>query len=390
MQAAVVREKFRFSLRHKMSKKTKYIIAFSILILVLGLFGIFGWQFYIKQQVNYLIPGVPYYGFYNRYFEANNNVVTTSASVLEYWGDNRFSLADLTKRFFTGSKTDYLFSDIRNFFEENGYKTYYRVLSGAENQEETITQLKEFVNPEKKIPVIVLQQKFLDPSAINGYRLVIGVFDKDKKIITHDYNFGNNYEISYENFDKMFNPHGRAILAVWPSENLLPKLKGPDYTKPYPKRLSVMDSVGEMLAKVSTAVFFYNGKNYEKALPIYQEFVNDPKFNDFPPAHRVSFYTSLANIYRSLNNPDKAIEIINSQVLPLNNNLNQPYNGLTEQVEFFKANNYTESKLETPYYSLGMAYLLKGNKELARKNFEEALKINPDNTKARDALKNLK
>jgi len=254
-----------------MPEKTKYIIIFSVLIIMLGSVGIFGWRYY-KLQVDYLIPGVPYYGFYNHDFDAKSSIVAIPASILGYWGDERFNLVDLNKRLSKGGNDDYLFSNIRKFFEENGYQSYYWT-SATSTDREIITKLKEFINPEKKIPVIILQRKSLDPSVINGYRLVIGIFDKNKKIIAHDYNFGNNYEISYENFVSMFNPSGQAILAVWPSENLLPKLKGPDYTKPYPERLPAMDSMGEMLTRVSNAVFFYNSKDYGKALPIYQEFV---------------------------------------------------------------------------------------------------------------------
>lgn len=364
-----------------MSKRLKIsLIILAVFIVGAGLFF-----YFYSPEVNYLIPGVPYYGFYNHYFDTSSSVATIPASILDYWGDARFSLADLKKNLTTDKYSDYKFSNIRKFFEDNGYATSYWTSTSTKD---VIPRLKGFINPEKKIPVIVLQKKYLDPGSLNGYRLVIGISDKDKKVIVHDYDFGNNYEISYDNFEAMFNSNGRAFLAAWPSEDLMSKLKRPDYVKPYPERLPIMDSNGKMLAEVSTAVFDYNfTQNFEEALRIYQKFVNDPNFNNFPPAHRVSFYSSLAAIYIALNNLDKAIEIITSQAMPLNNNLNQPYNGLTEQVDFFKANNYTENKLETPFYMLGRAYLLKGDKKSAQKNFEEALKINPSNLKVQDAFR---
>ncbi|MBU3901646.1 hypothetical protein KKF25_03305, partial [Patescibacteria group bacterium] len=304
-----------------MPKKTKYIIVFSVLVIVLASFGVFGWQFYSKQQVNYLIPGVPYYGFYNHFFDADSTSVTSVADVLGYWGDERVSLADLMEQFPRGNASTTL--DLAAFLRANGYETY-RWASNEPGGE--INEIKKFVNPDKKIPVIVLQKRSNDSArSAQGFRVVIGVFDGQNKIVVHDHDFGNNYEISYKDFEAMFKENGRVILAFWPGEALAKEIKGPDYNKEYPKRLQAMDNLGELLIKGADAIALANILKNEQALQLYQEFVADPKFSYFPPAHQVIFYTFLARLYSRLDKTEEAIKIINEKALPINHDLTQSY-----------------------------------------------------------------
>jgi len=371
-------------------KKT-LIISVAIFIVFLILAG-FGWYFFYYQSkapaTNYLIPGVPYYGFYNHFFDSGNSTLVTSiADILGYWGDTRFSISDLLNKF-PPSEGPHTTSQIQKFFENNSYESYRWSSDGSEEQ--MINRIKEFVNPEKKIPVMVVQKRSSDPARVSvGLRVAIGIFDKEEKIIFHDYDFGNNYEISYKDFEGRFRPTAQAILAVWPSDDLKAKLAGPNYNSQYPQRLEAMDNLGELLIKRSDAAVFGQEGKYEQALQLYEEFLNDSKISYLPIAHQVEFYSRLANLFLLLNKPDEAIRVITEQALPLNNNLNQTVDGWTEQVELFKGNNHTENKFARPYYVLGQAYLMKGDKALAEKNFKETLKIYPKYVWASQALEEL-
>ncbi len=346
-----------------------------IILIILALFVVAGGFYYYRAQVNYLIPGVPYYGFYNHFFDADSTRVTSVADILDYWGD-KVDLPALLSAFAATSTT----LQLQKFFQEKGYETY-RYASAQPGNE--INEIKKFVNPKKKIPVIVYQRRSVDPARIiNGFRVVIGVFDSEKKIIVHDHDFGNNYEISYKDFEVMFGPNARAILAVWPSDDLAKKIKGPDYSKEYPKRLRAMDNLGELLVKGADAVALADVSKNEQALQLYQEFVADPKFSYFPPAHQVDFYTFLAQIYLQLGKTDEAIKVINEKALPINHDLTQSYEDWEKPAG--------RDRFVWPYYVLGGIYQKKGDKELARKNFEEALKINPDYKPAQEALQQLK
>lgn len=352
------------------------------------------------SQVNFLIPGVPYYGFYNHFFDGDVDTATAIADVLGYWGDSRFKLPELANKFpqsVSEKQAKWTIEQIQSFFQDNGYETI-SMMSDKPGQE--VEQIKKYVNPEKKIPVIISQESspyfatsssLIASNSLFTDRVVIGVFDNEKKVIVHDHRFGNNYEISYKDFELMFPRPGQysAMLVVWPSADLKPKLTGPDYNAPYPPRIEAMDNVGEIMVKGAIAMRMGLDKKYVEALELYKEFINDPKLNYFPPFHRVLFYSTLARLYLLAQKPDEAIAVIVNKALPLNHDLDQAYNGWTEQVNFFK-NGYLENRIVSPYYYLGKAYLLKGDKKLAKDNFEEALKINPKFIPAQDALNQLK
>ncbi|MDD2730765.1 MAG: tetratricopeptide repeat protein [Candidatus Portnoybacteria bacterium] len=363
--------------------------------IVLVLFIITGslyYFYYYRNQMNFLIPGIPYYGFYNQFFDANSSELSTVASILGYW-DKKVNPSDLFEEFAEiDSSASGRYSQIQSlvlypsqitvFFQKKGYET--RFYSPAVDSEiDKISEIKKFVNPQKKTPVIIYQRRSADAERIsNGFRIIIGVFDKEKKIIVHDYDFGNNYEISYEDFEKMFDlTNNWAILAVWPGEELTAEIKGPDYSRTYPKRLEAMDNVGEILIKSNDIVWFNNNQKYEQALNLFKEIIADPKFEYLPPAHRVSFFTSFANLYLRADRADEAIKILNEKALPLNHDLSQSYGDWNKPLNI--------DKFSTPYYVLGTAYQKKGDKESARQNFEEALKIKPDNKEVQDALKQL-
>ena len=58
-------------------------------------------------------------------------------------------------------------------------------------------------------------------------------------------------------------------------------------------------------------------------------------------------------------------------------------------IEIFRWNVEAYPASSNVYDSLGEAYLRKENRELAIKNYQKSLKLNPDNTNAVDVLKSL-
>lgn len=321
-------------------------------------------------RVNYLIPGVPYYGFYNHYFQlqlelprSNPTVLSSVVTLLAYWGDNRFDLADLAEEFPSGG----LFStkEMEEFFIKNDYQTYRWTSRTAGGE---IDEIKKFINPGKKVPVIIFQRASFEPvSPFLRYHLGIGVFDQDQKIVVHDYYFGNNYEISYDDFEEMFSPNARSILAVWPSEELKEIIEEPNHQVAYPVRLENMDKIGNLLVtKRARANQYAMSDEFEKAeeLSLYEDYFNDPSFKYLPPALQV-FELCFWAVYYS-EDPDKMIEIITERILPINHNLDEAPEGwiLTPQDKFVY-----------PYYLLSQAYLKKGERDLALQAYNEAKQI---------------
>jgi tetratricopeptide (TPR) repeat protein len=254
---------------------------------------------------------------------------------------------------------------MEEFFIKNNYQTYRwtsRVAGGE------IDEIKKFINPERKVPVIIFQRASFEPvSPFFRYRLGIGVFDKEQKIIVHDYYFGNNYEISYDDFEKMFLPNARSILAVWPSEELKEIIEEPNHQVAYPARLEAMDKIGDLLVtKRARANQYTMSDEFEKAeeLSLYEDYFTDPNFEYLPPALQV-FELCFWAVYHN-EEPDRMIEIITERILPINHNLDEAPEGwtLTPQAEFVY-----------PYYLLSQAYLKKGERDLAIQTYNEAKQI---------------
>jgi len=61
-----------------------------------------------------------------------------------------------------------------------------------------------------------------------------------------------------------------------------------------------------------------------------------------------------------------------------------------EAIEIFKLNAVTYPQSANVYDSLGEAYLINGDKELAIRNYQRAVELNPQNTNAIEALKKLR
>lgn len=359
-----------------MSKKQIAAIILAISLILLG--GI--WFYYSRVlTVNYLIPGVPYYGMSNLFLrQANTPAIASILTILGYWGDKRFGVAELRERFFStleSRKTESgeeffemtgvpLISDIsiETFFKENGYEVYRWTFSASGGE---IKEIKKFVNQSKKIPVIVFQKESSNQEfSATGQRVVIGIFDGEKKVIVHDNLQGNNYEISYQDFEKMFTNDARTILAVWPSDKTKEIIKGPNYNISYPGRLEATDKLKSVMVNLGEAFFYERQKDdFEKANIFYKEAVNDLNFKYFPPSYQVVILSAFAHSYIELNQYDEVINVIKERVLPINHNLNEASPG------WFSFSTIDRDTL--PYYFLSEAYLKKGQLELALINYKE-------------------
>jgi tetratricopeptide (TPR) repeat protein len=62
---------------------------------------------------------------------------------------------------------------------------------------------------------------------------------------------------------------------------------------------------------------------------------------------------------------------------------------LKEAIEIFKLNVEAHPQAANPYDSLGEAYLVAGERELALQNYRKAVALNPQNTNAAAIIKNL-
>ncbi len=368
-----------------MPNRNRLIIIASIVAVVLALVGGVLVNYFQRQgNVNYLISGVPYYGVY--YFLLTDNPLPMSAiaSITGYWGDSRFPFEKLLGRF--DNKEPLTSKAIENFFKENGYETYrWGSVSGGEE----IRQIKQFVNSTRKIPVIIYQKNMTDPqTAAVSAKVVVGVFDDAQKVVLHDYHFGSNYEVSYDEFLRMFQSNMRALVAAWPGKELAKQLSAND--RPSATRHPVMDSMGKLFALKSEAWGLAGLKKWSESKKIFENILNDPLFAALPPAYKINFYSLYAQMLTASGEPDAAIAVLRNDAIPLNHDLNQPQDGFLWQVNLFKFFPRSDDRLITPYMFLANAYAAKGDTEKARESLGEVLRIEPANKQAEARISSFK
>lgn len=368
-----------------MGSLRKKVIALSVI--AIAILGFLIWFFYYasynfpsySEEVNYTIPGVPYNGISTLFFKnADSTTLSSISDITRYWGDKRFRLSDFKKAFPSiRERAEYdsaipaaTLSSLKSFFENNGYETYFETSSAGKE----IQTIKKFINQKKKIPVIVFQKRSADPSiAASGYRVVIGIYENQNKVIVHDHDFGNNYEISFEDFNKMCVKDACSILAIWPSDDLKSKISGPDFSSPYPKRIENADKLGNLLVWGAKIEEYYWKKDYVNQNLLLDKFIKDESFTYFPAACRMEFLSSFANSFIDINQSEKAIEMINNEILPL---YNDPK--INEMPEGWEP---PKGRLSYPFFVLSRAYLKSGQKDLAISTYREVIKIRQDNEK---------
>src|SRR3990167_3883219 len=231
-----------------------------LLFLLVILIGAAGFYFYTSYEspVNHLIEGVPYYGVYNLYPDYASAAISV-ATVLRFYSDERVSFSDLKDMFPDARHKEE--DDLSNsqkaleFFETQVYNAFSIKLLDDEYKDNKVKEIKKYIK--KDVPVIVIQQKRLDTKESDieksGWRVVIGVFDDEKKVIVHDAALGNNYELSYSDFEKLFFPGASRMLAVWPKDTLAKNLPKPGNGQPYSERSAVMKNAYTVIGAAGRA-----------------------------------------------------------------------------------------------------------------------------------------
>lgn len=367
-------------------KKKRTVLFFvglvaSIAIVVSGLYIAYEKTF----AQAYLIQGVPYWGLYVGTNLANP-ATADAYSILTYWGDGRFTPNQISKLHPSWRKSQMATQILlRDFLIKNGYDV--RVLPTQEINE-LIPYIKE------NTPLVLVQRMGTDtPEFLVTSRLLIGYDNKNKILIFHDYLFGNNYEITYENYESLLDNNNGALI-VTPGEALKAEIKGPDPSLEYPKRLTIMDSPEQRDIAIKVAMVSYLNNLYKttgvqtglRIVQLLEDILASEGFKNLHPVARISMSVDLARMYTNeLGEHERAVSILINTTLPLlDYDLYEPFEEWGRDGSLV----YSSSWRIAPWEILGTAYLRLGEKKKARESFEQALKIDPTNEGIKKLLKN--
>ncbi|HPN96413.1 MAG TPA: tetratricopeptide repeat protein [Candidatus Moranbacteria bacterium] len=373
----------------------KAIVLLAVLI-VFGLIVFIGFKFYqkgkpdastIRSEVNYVIEGVPYNGLHNHKEKAafiSNDLSAAVFSILEYWNPekNDVVLVDYYLKAQSGRMiTPDRINDFFGFYKSKDDYEKPQVI------DLDINEFKKYVNQEKKIPLILmmpLSGEQTEEIPFNPVWVLIGIKDAERKLVLHNYWQGNNYEISFDDFNKIKEigqkTGGSACVLVQP-KNLSEKIKEINKRNiaPYKPRTSVMDKGREMYDNYAIGrAFFFSGFLPQKSLDYLFKVKNDPNFEEFlPPVFKIRTYNTIAMILNGQKKTDDALRYANLAA-ELNHDVDKPF----KDYPGFDAMGNGSGQiglLGEVYTTLGDIYKEKNDLAKARENYQKSLDIKPNN-----------
>ncbi len=313
-----------------------------VIVLATGALFIFMFKNINKQKntvpVSYVVPNVPYFGVFNHVgTEAGGSgyiggdFCASMLSVLEYWnpGKNDF-----------GSTCSTLNKNISGHL---GFKAINSIgLAGdlsdmgfnAQKIKLPVSDLKKYINSETKTPLVLLLPISSDqPDSIVFYpaATLIGINEKDQKLTMHNFWLGNNYEISFDEFNKLESKlpqDSQNTYIVIQPKNLEEKLKEISMRKiaAYPERTSIMQQGGQMFKDYTIgSAGAYAAGLWPQALEYISKVENSPNFNEFfPPYYKTMLYYQKANMLFLKNDLDGALVYANKAVAE-DHDLDKPF-----------------------------------------------------------------
>ena len=294
------------------------VIIVFIMVITAGMFIFMLKKISNKEQPmstdsGYLIPNVPYFGIYNHRKELvripsgylKNTSCDSVLSILEYWnpGQNNFlTVCDSLQK--KSGKNEFI-----QIFEENNLT--------AKSVSLSLSDLKKYINSESKTPLILflpIANDQPDSVAFTPVNIIIGIDEKNQKLIFHNYWLGNNYEMTFDEFNQLENklqPNRRNKYIVAQPKNLDEKLREISQRKieVYPNRTETMKQ-GEQMFKdyAFGSSGAYGAGLWPQALEYMSKVENSPNFDKFfPPYFKVLLYYQKSRIYFLKNDFDNAL-----------------------------------------------------------------------------------
>lgn len=367
-------------------------------IFLLVLLGLFGW-YVLKTPTtdpgtfSYTIPGVPYIGVHNRVGERSYITSDPSgavASILEYWNPGKHNFREIT---------DEIRQSIAGEFSTIDHiGNYVLSLSDYTVKEERLTldEIKEYVNSEVKTPLFLFLSLTVnqpaEPPHYYPATVLIGINEPEQKVIFSSYWLGNNYEISFSEFQVLQNirlPGERNAYLIIQPKNLktaLTKMKNLEETA-YPPRGMVMNETVEMFKNYTIGIGALFSGAYKLQEQYFELVVNDQKFSQFmPPYFKVFTLYKLAEAKLAFGEDGEAKKYV-MQAIELNHDLDKPFEDFPGFEIRFNVPVTTIDRVSGPYRVLGDIYMKSNEFMAAKEAYEKALAIKSDNALALSGLR---
>jgi len=365
--------------------KKPYLVGGLIILLVfLSVGGYLTFKKAIPGNIDYVIPNVPYIGLYNHVGKNGLLYQTAAPAVamaLEYWSPGKNNFSEIDRELY--SNTDH---------ERGGLLTMERTASiinqlgdyNVRSEHLEIGDLKKYINSEARTPLLLflpISGAVTHDDPYSPLTLLIGIKENEKKLVFHDYWLGNNYEITYEEFNSRIgrkNPSQRnEYLVVQPADfkSAMTAIRNRSVT-PYPGRTQVMGQNSSMMENYLRGYEALMAKNFQGALGYYSKVEGDQKFGEFlPPYLKVLLYTQSSEAFLNNNDIDKAISY-EKKAEGLNHDLDKPFlDWPGYELAHNGINKYGIDR--EPYRVLGDIYFQQEKFTESKDSYMKAMEIDP-------------
>lgn len=370
------------------------VIAFLVLAVSTYTAATYFWKggidLYSWRKTDYVIPGVPYFGVFHHKGEkagVSGDTASAVASILEYWNLGHNNLADITRYLNGGGSRLIGFDRIKDLVDmKGGYEV-------KEVHLENIEDIKKYVNSGSRTPLFTFFPVAPDQTDALNYHssiVIIGIKDSERKVVLHSYWFGNNFEISFDDFEKMWGlmreGERNNYLVIRPTD-LRGGLKeiSKRIIDEYPARTSIMTGQYNMIKNCAYTRGSYLLGLDDMTIRFGSLVENDSKFSDLPSFFKVNLYYEIADAYRRKKDNQNALDYANKAIY-FNHDLDKSV-GEWPGYNMSIANPETVGIDSNPYKILGDVQFQMGELAKAYDSYKRAIEISPSNQNAQAALK---
>ncbi|MFH0929857.1 MAG: tetratricopeptide repeat protein [Candidatus Moraniibacteriota bacterium] len=369
------------------------LLIVAALLVVGGFFVVKKWK-PLSKQSNYTIPNVPYMGLYNHVGEygylGQKTSSAAAAMVLEYWnpGSNNF---DEIRRSFAPVGQDRTIDGVGEVIAKLGdYSVQKKYLE--------ISDLGQYINPNSRTPLLVFLPLSKDqPKDVIYYpaNLLIGINDIERKLTLHSFWHGNNYELSYDEYNELLGamlPDLRNYYLIVQPKNLedsIGKIRE-RRVEAYPKRTNIMSDINmqKMISDYGIGLGAVLLSNDIQTIEYFSRVEKSTEFAEkMPPFLKLECYYYMATAYSNsggLGN-EKALEYT-KRAIDINNDLDKPF---SSDWPGFQSTMNRPSKYgvdSRPYELAGDIYFDQNMLNEAREFYNKALDIYPKRIEIKEKI----
>jgi tetratricopeptide (TPR) repeat protein len=340
----------------------------------------------LTEKIDFTIPGVPYFGIHNRFGDRKDaipiNSASTILSIMEYWNPGANSYSQINSIIFDSQQT-MVDSVPRSFVLD-----FFNKALGDKYSAELVTlkkeEIKKYINPEARTPLLVFMPFNVDQSAeINFFpaTLIIGLRESENKLIIHDFWLGNNYEITFEEFEKRWDiikeEEQNKYVVIRPRNlnEVLSRMESERFS-PYPERTEVMLKTENMIKNyVLGYVSVGLERETEEVVKYFLNVENDPNFSEWlPNLYKVYTYSFLSGAYLAKDDIIIAKDYA-QKAFEINHDLDKPFKDWPGALILTTSSDKTGVHC-VPWIAMGDIYYKTGEYQKAKENYDEAEKIN--------------